>query len=78
MDRYDLWVDFASMAGDGTLWTRSSHLRPGLRVSPGDVVIVGSEDAMPARARVISVDSDGALVVKMIGDEASVARSAGP
>jgi hypothetical protein len=71
-DSYDLWVDFASMADDGTLWSQSSNLRPGLRVSPGDVVTVGSEDAVPARARVISIDIDGAIVVKV--DEAAVAR----
>jgi hypothetical protein len=75
-DGYDLWVDFASMADDGSLWTQSSNLRPGLQVSPGDVVIVGSEDAVPARARVISVDIAGAIVVKVIGDEAAVAQSA--
>lgn len=75
-DSYDLWVDFASMADDGTLWTRASNLRPGLRVSPGDVVIVGSEDAVPARAQVISVDIDGAIVVKVIGEETAVAQSA--
>jgi hypothetical protein len=74
-DSYDLWVDFASMANDGTLWTQSSNLRPGLRVVPGDVVTVGSEDAVPARARVISVDIGGATVVKVIGDEAAVAQS---
>lgn len=74
-DSYDLWVDFASMMDDGTLWTQSSHLRPGLRVAPGDVITVGSEDAVPAQARVVSVDGD-AIVVKVIGDEATVAQSA--
>lgn len=72
----DLWVDFASMADDGTLWTQSSNLRPGLSVSPGDVITVGSEDAVPARAQVISVDIGGAIVVKVVGDEASIAQSA--
>jgi hypothetical protein len=75
-DGYDLWVDFASMADDGTLWTQSSNLRPGLQLSPGDVVIVGSEDAVPARAQVISVDIGGAIVVRVIGDEVAVAESA--
>jgi hypothetical protein len=76
MEDCDLWVDFASMANDGTLWSRSSNLRPGLRVSPGDVIVVGSEDAVPARAQVITVDIGGAIVVKVIGDEATVAQSA--
>jgi hypothetical protein len=75
-DAYDLWVEFASMANDGTLWTQSSNLRSGLRVAPGDVVTVGSEDAVPARARVISVDIGGGIVLKVIGDEAVVAQSA--
>ena len=75
-DGYDLWVDFASMADDGTLWSHSSDLRPDLRVSPGDVITVGSEDAVPARAQVISVDINGVIVVKVVGDEASIAQSA--
>jgi hypothetical protein len=64
------------MANDGTLWSRSSNLRPGLRVSPGDVIVVGSEEAVAARAQVITVDIGGAIVVKVIGDEATVAQSA--
>ena len=74
-DGYDLWVDFASMADDGTLWSQSSNLRPGLRVSPGDVITVGSEDAVPAHGQVISVDINGAIVVKVVGNEASIAES---
>jgi hypothetical protein len=74
-NHYDLWVDFASMADDGTLWTQSANLRRGLRVAPGDVVRVGSEDAVPARAQVISVEG-GAIVVKIIDDETAVAQSA--
>jgi hypothetical protein len=38
--------------------------------------MVGSEDAVPARAQVVSVDIGGAIVVKVVGDEASVAQSA--
>jgi hypothetical protein len=76
MGSYDLWVDFAGMANDGTIWSQSSDLRPGLRVSPGDVIVVGSEDAVPARAQVITVDIGGAIVVKVIGDEATVTQSA--
>jgi hypothetical protein len=74
-DGYDLWVDFAGMANDGTLWSQSSNLRSGRRISPGDVITVGSEDAVPARAQVISVDIGG-IVVKVVSDEASVAQSA--
>jgi hypothetical protein len=64
------------MANDGTIWSQSSDLRPGLRVSPGDVIVVGSEDVVPARAQIITVDIGGAIVVKVIGDEATVAQSA--
>ena len=74
-DPCDLWVDFASMADDGTLWSQSSYLRPGRRVTPGDVIFVGSEDAVAARAQVISVDVGDAIVVKVVADEAP-ARSA--
>ncbi|MGH8974610.1 MAG: hypothetical protein ACRD0C_15595 [Acidimicrobiia bacterium] len=70
---YDLWVDFASMADDGTLWSQSSNLRPGLRVTPGDVITAGSEDAVPARAQVISVE-ERAVVVKVTGDAAATAH----
>ena len=75
-DGYDLWVDFASMADDGTLWSQSSNLRLGLRVTPGGVITAGSEDAVPARAQVISVDINGAIAVRVVGAVASIAESA--
>lgn len=75
-DGYDLWVDFAAMSDDGIAWTHAANLRRGLRVSPGDVVTVGSDDAVPARAQVISVDIGGAIVVRLVGDEPAAAASA--
>jgi hypothetical protein len=65
-------VDFMRMHDDGTLTAWADDLRPGLRVNVGDVgdvgdvVIVGSEDSVPARARVVRLDISGLIIVSVL------------
>lgn len=76
MDTYDLWVDFMAMADDGTLLARTEDLREGLRVTAGDVVTVGSEDAAPAKAQVLTVDIDGTICLRVLGPSETLPQSA--
>lgn len=63
---YDLWVDFMTMRNDGTLLAYADDLRDGLRVNVGEIVTVGSEDAIPAEAQVVQVDIGERIVVKVL------------
>ncbi len=66
MTDYDLWVDFMRMQDDGRLRTRLRHGRVGFVPLAGSYVIVGSEDADPAVAKILSVDADGAIKVQVL------------
>ena len=68
---YDLWVDFASMDDDGTLWTSFANVQSGRKFFPHDIVVVGSEDARPARAEVLVVDTDGITLKLLVDGEAA-------
>jgi len=61
MTNYDLWVDFMRMQDDGRLRTRLRHARPGFVPIAGTYVIVGSEDADAAVAKILSVDAEGGI-----------------
>jgi hypothetical protein len=63
---YDLLVDFMRMDDDGTLTARAEDLRPGLRVNIGDVIVVGSEDAIPAEAQVVRLDISGLIGLRVL------------
>ena len=66
MNTCDLWVDFMGMQDDGTLIAYADDLRDGLRVNVGEIVTVGSEDAIPAEAQVVQVDIGERIVVKVL------------
>ena len=63
---FDLWVDFMRMCDDGTLTASAENMRPGLHVNVGDVIIVGSEDSIPAEAQVVRLDISGRIVVSVL------------
>ena len=66
MSGYDLWVDFTRMLDDGRLRTNLRHARPGFVPAAGRHAIVGSEDAEPAVAMVLSVDAEAAIEVQVL------------
>lgn len=66
MSEYDLWVDFMRMRDDGRLRTRLRHARRDFIPVAGNYVIVGCEDADPAVAQTLSVDSDGVIEVRVL------------
>lgn len=66
MPDYDLWVDFMRVRNDGRLRTRARHARKGFVPIAGHYVVVGSEDAEAAVARIVSVDADGAVEVEVL------------
>lgn len=63
---FDIWVDFMSMTDDGGLGTRTSDVRPGFEPVPGRYAIVGSEDADPAVARIITVDVERGIQLEVL------------
>lgn len=73
---YDIWVDFMKMRNDGTLVARESDVVGGRRVTAGDVVTVGSEDSLPAKAKVMSIDVSGAIVLQVLDVARGFAASA--
>jgi hypothetical protein len=66
MRDYDLWVDFMRMRDDGRLRTRLRHARDGFVPIVGSYVVVGSEDAEPAVARIVTADAEGVIEVHVL------------
>ena len=66
MSDYDLAVDFMDMTNDRRLWTRLQDARPGFVPIAGRHVIVGCEDADPAVARILSVNSEGHIELEVL------------
>jgi NADPH-dependent ferric siderophore reductase len=66
MDDYDLAVDFMDMTNDRRLWTRVQDARAGFVPIAGRHVIVGDEDAVPAVARILSVNAEGHLELEVL------------
>jgi hypothetical protein len=58
MMHWDLWVDFQRMQDNRRLLARARNARPGLTFVAGMYLGVGSEDAEPAVARVLTVTAD--------------------
>lgn len=63
---YDLAVDFMDMTADRRVWTRLVDARPGFAPVAGGYVTVGSEDADPAVARILSVDDEGRIELEVL------------
>lgn len=66
MSEYDVAVDFMDMTRDRRLWTRRGDVRPGLTLKVGDYVTVGDEDADPAVARVVRMESDHVIELAVL------------
>lgn len=63
---YDLAVDFMDMTVDRQLWTRLADARGGFVPIAGRHVVVGGDDADPAVARILSVDSEGRIELEVL------------
>ncbi len=63
---YDIWVDFMSMTDDRRVWTRMKDVRPGFVPIAGQYAVVGSEDAFPAVARIITVDIEQGIQLQVL------------
>ena len=65
-DEYEIAVDFMDMNNDGHLWARAADVRAGLELLVGRHVVVGDEDADPRVARIVAVDADGNVELKVL------------
>ena len=63
---HDLTVDFMDMTNDRRLWTRLKDARPGFVPIAGRYVVIGSEDADPAVAKIVSVNADGHIELDVL------------
>lgn len=59
---WDLWVDYHRTGGDGLTHTNLRNVRPGVALAPGVHVVVGSEEAEPAVAQVVTVKPGGVVL----------------
>lgn len=62
----DLDVDFMDMTNDQHLWTRLEDARPGFVPVAGRHAIVGDDDAVPAVARILSVNAEGHIELEVL------------
>jgi len=63
---FEIAVDFMDMTNDRCLWARACDARSGLDLSIGRHVVVGDEDADPRVARIVAVDADGNIRLKVL------------
>ncbi len=63
---YDIWVDFMTMRNDGRIWTRMSDVRTGFVPVAGQYVVLGCEDADPAVAQIVSVDTEEGIHLRVL------------
>ena len=68
---WDLWIDFQAEDADGLTPALVEHTRPGVALSAGAYVLVGSEDSELAVARVVSVEPDGLVYTRVLPGPAS-------
>lgn len=67
MAEYDLDVDFMDMTDDRRLVTRlKDATTPGFVPIAGRYVVVGTEDADPAVARILAVDAFGLIDLEIL------------
>ena len=59
-------VDFMDMTNDRRLWTRLKDARPGFVPIAGRYVVIGSDDADPAVAKILSVNADGHIELQVL------------
>jgi hypothetical protein len=65
-DDYEIAVDFMHMRNDRHLWARAADARPGLELSVGRHVVVGDEDADSKVARIVAIDADRNVELKVL------------
>lgn len=75
VDRFDLWVDFQRMQDDGRLLARARNARSGLTLVAGSYIVVGSEDAEPAVAQVLTVTAEGSVELRVLPGTVAENRS---
>lgn len=63
---YDIWVDFMSMRDDGRVWTGMRDVREGFVPIAGQYAVVGCEDAIPAVARIVTVDIERGIQLEVL------------
>ena len=66
MTDYDLAVDFMDMTDDRHLWTHLEDARHGFVPIAGRYVVIGCEDAIPAVAKILSVDHEGHIELEVL------------
>ena len=75
MTMWQLWVDFHRVDRDGLTHAHVDDLAEGVTPSPGAYLIVGDDDADPAVAEVVSIESDGVILLRVLPGHADVHRS---
>jgi hypothetical protein len=63
---WDLWVDYHRRDGDGLTHSHLEDVESDIEIVPGAYVVVGNEEADPAVAEVVSVESDGVVLVRVL------------
>lgn len=71
---WHLWVDFFRVDADGLTHAHTDDLTTGVEVHPGDHLVVGDAGADPAVAKVIAVDADGAILLRVLPGHADLHR----
>jgi hypothetical protein len=64
--RWDLWVDFHRVDGDGLTHASIKDASAGAVIEAGRYVVVGDEDAHPAVAQVIDVRANGVVLLRVL------------
>ena len=63
---HDIAIDFMDMRDDGRVWARLADARPGLVPIAGRYAIVGCTDADPAVAKILRVDHQGHIELRVL------------
>lgn len=64
--KYDLWIDYHREDAEGLTHASVEDLAPGVELVPGSYVVVGNEEADPAVAKVVTVEHDGVVLVRVL------------
>lgn len=67
----DLRVDFHRIDEDGLTLANARHARAGLHLHRDDYVVVGADDCEPALARVVELDEDGFMRLRVLPGDAA-------
>lgn len=63
---FDLWIDYHREDAEGLTHASVKDLAPGVELVAGSYVVVGNEEADPAVARVVTVEHDGVVLVRVL------------